>query len=59
MDPLAIGCIVGFLVVGGALVAGCLRGRKGPKIAKSSSGADLVGAGDEATNVADVDPVEF
>ena len=57
MDPLAIGCIVGFLLVGGALVAGCVRSRKGPKMAKSSSGADLVGA--HAVTHADVDPVEF
>lgn len=53
MDPLAIGCIVGFVLVGGGLIVGCYRNK--PKMAKSSSGADLVGA----VAHADVDPVEF
>jgi hypothetical protein len=43
MDPLAIGCIIGFLVFGTCFTAGCYRLRsRPPKLAKSPSGAELV-----------------
>jgi len=43
MDPLAIGCIIGFVVFGTCFAAGCYRLRSRPhKLAKSPSGAELV-----------------
>jgi hypothetical protein len=43
MDPLAIGCIIGFVVFGTCFAAGCYRLRSRPlKMVKSPSGAELV-----------------
>lgn len=41
MDPLAVGSIVGFVVVGVLLLVGCCRSR-GPRMGKSPSGLALV-----------------
>jgi hypothetical protein len=47
MDPLAIGCIIGFVVFGTCFAAGCYRLRNKPaKLAKSPSGAELVSEAD-------------
>jgi hypothetical protein len=63
MDPLAIGCIVGFLLVGGALIAGCARSRGSggkPKMSKSPSGDHLVNLEEVVhERPRETDPVSF